>query len=220
MSHDIHPTLSADSWGYARALSLELDFQFQPLLVRVMGEPNLDGKGFKFHRAIGALGLVKPFDWPNWKMGPVTKDVVSTLDDDTAWRHVTRIVRSDRICEGNFDGHVANGTLTALVRHIHLLRRTENGRPLNFPMLDDGSVEPGIRLVSETDSTIGYTTGAWKTCDADSCSRWSVEIQLLNGARQFRCSEQWHFVYDTMEMYQLPHPPHVPQFRARPSARL
>ena len=66
MTPTIHPTLAADKWGRARSLSFALDEGFEPLMVQVMGLPNLNGMSHNFHMALGALGLVKPFDWMKW----------------------------------------------------------------------------------------------------------------------------------------------------------
>ena len=203
MRRDIHPTLAADKWGYARALSLRLDHQFQALQEEPMGLPNVDGDGFKFHMAIGALGIVKPFDWMKWGEPHITTDAVPTLDDDSAWRHVTRIVRSERFCEGTFDACVRDGSLTALIRHLYLLRCTENGRPLGFPMFNDGTVEPGIRLAGIFAGTYGYTTGRTNLCDEDGCGRWSIEVQSTEAERKWYCSMLWHYVQATDEMYTL-----------------
>ena len=203
MTPNLHPTLAADKWGRARALSFALDEGFEPLLVQVMGLPNLNGNGHHFHMALGALGLVKPFDWMKWDAPALTRELVPTLDDDTAWRHVTRVVRCERFCEGTFDAHIRNGSLTALLRHLYTIRCTENGRPLNFPMFSDGSVEQGLRLVGFNLGTIGHTTGRHDVCGQPECSRWSVELELSNGRRQYWCSDNWHYVHGAEELFIL-----------------
>ena len=219
MTPTIHPTLAADKWGRARALSCALDEGFEPLMVQVMGLPNVNGMSFNFHMALGALGLVKPFDWMKWDVPALTKEMVPTLDDDTAWRHVTRVVRSERFFEGNFDAHIRNGSLTALLRHLYILRCTENGRPLNFPMFSDGSVEPGLRLVGFSQGTIGHTTGRHEVCAQPDCSRWSVELEVHNGLRQYWCSDNWHYVQGAEELFILQSWSHRKKRRTRPTRK-
>lgn len=219
MNTDIHPTVNADAWGRARALSLVLDSTFEPLLVEVMGLPHLNGMGHKFHMALGALGLIRPFSWTTWGAPGLTRDMVPTLDDDDAWRHITRIVRSERFCEGVFDSHVQDGSLTSLLRHIYFLRCTDNGRPSHLPLFNDGSVEPGIRLATVRGTTMGHSTGRHNTCNESGCSRWSIEIELSNTDRVEVCSELWHYVAATDEMYLLPKNRHRHIMATRPTAR-
>ena len=184
----IDPVVQADTWGLARALSFQLDHQYQPLMPQPLGLPDVKGNGFSFHAAIGALGIVAPFNWPEWKEPHIEKELVEFLDDDTAWRHVTRIVRSERFCEGNFDACVRDGSLTALVRHLYFLRYTDNGRPWTLPAFHDGTVEPGIRLVGTDGVTTGHTTGRSSVCVVDGCGRWSIRPSWQGVPRARRTS--------------------------------
>ena len=220
MNTDIHPTLNAEKWGRARALSLLLDFTFEPLLVEVMGLPHVNGMGHQFHMALGALGLIKPFDWTHWGAPGLTTDMVPSLDDDASWRHITRIVRSERFCEGVFDSHIRDGSLTALLRHMYIMRCTDNGRPLDIPTFNDGSVEPGIRLATVKGTTMAHSTGRHGTCREVGCSRWTIEVELSNTDRVEVCSELWHYVAATDEMYRLPKNSHPYIRAAKPTAKL
>lgn len=208
MKHDIHPTIAADRWGNARAISFRLDHEFQSMMPVPLGLPDLGSEGFAFHRAIGALGIVKPFDWMKWGEPHIEKDMVSFLDDEKTWKHITRIVRAERFCEGTFDANVRDGSLTALVRHLYFLRRTDNGRPLQLPMFSDGAVEPGLRLASVKGTTIGHSTGRSATCTEGECERWAIEIEDSDGDRELRCSSLWHYVEATEEMFVLPRARH------------
>ena len=203
MKYDIQPALAADKWGNARAISFRLDREFQAMMPKPLDLPDLGSEGFAFHRAIGALGIVKPFDWTKWGEPHIEKELVSSLDDDTAWRHVTRIIRAERFCEGTFDAHVRDGSLTTLIRHLYFLRCTENGRPTRIPMFEDGSVEMGVRLATVIGTTIGHSTGWSSTCGEAGCGWWTIEIERTDGDREFYCSSLWHYVEATEEMYAL-----------------
>lgn len=66
--------------------------------------------------AVGDLNMVTPFDWPAWKEPwPEAADDVSDLDEELVSKHMTRIVRSDRFIEGNFEGAVRTGLVSWLV---------------------------------------------------------------------------------------------------------
>ena len=65
---------------------------------------------------VGDLNMVAPFDWPGWKEPwPETADDVAGFDAELVSKHMTRIVRSDRFIEGNFEGCARNGLVSWLV---------------------------------------------------------------------------------------------------------
>lgn len=222
MNSDIHPSLAADRWGNVRALCSVLDAANELLAVsEQLRRKETAAWTFDLRMAIGKVGLVKPFDWMKWGEPALTKEAIPDLDDDTAWRHVTRIARADRFMEGVFDQSVASGIMTALLRHIYDLRQTENGVPGSLPMLAEGFVEPGIRTVGVNSRTMGYTTGRIGECPVDGCSVAVVEIDGMHkkSASQWMCLSQFHYVPQTHELFRIPMSSHRMIRDAAPTLR-
>lgn len=68
------------------------------------------------HVVVGELSMVHPFDWPKWKEPwPENADAVAVLDEDMVSKHMTRIVRSNRFIEGNFEAAAKSGLVSHLV---------------------------------------------------------------------------------------------------------
>lgn len=68
------------------------------------------------HTVVGELSMVAPFDWPKWKEPwPENEEAISRMDRDTVSKHMTRIVRSDRFIEGNFEAAARSGLVSRLV---------------------------------------------------------------------------------------------------------
>ena len=68
------------------------------------------------HGVVGDLSMVAPFDWPKWQEPwPDGAEAVARMDRDTVSKHMTRIVRSNRFIEGNFEAAVESGLVSHLV---------------------------------------------------------------------------------------------------------
>lgn len=68
------------------------------------------------HAVVGELSMVAPFDWPKWQEPwPENDEVIARMDRDTVSKHMTRIVRSDRFIEGNFEAAAKSGLVSRLV---------------------------------------------------------------------------------------------------------
>ena len=68
------------------------------------------------HAVVGDLSMVAPFDWPKWKEPwPDGPEAVARMDLDTVSKHMTRIVRSNRFIEGNFEAAATSGLVSHLV---------------------------------------------------------------------------------------------------------
>lgn len=79
-------------------------------------EPGGDKYRGLLHAAVGDLSMVEPFDWPKWgEPWPESADDVARLDKELVSKHMTRIMRSDRFIEGNFEAAVASGLVSWLV---------------------------------------------------------------------------------------------------------
>lgn len=80
------------------------------------------------HAVVGDLSMVEPFDWPKWEEPwPDGPEAVAHMDRDTVSKHMTRIVRSDRFIEGNFEAAATSGLVSHLV--LRWLELTENAVP-------------------------------------------------------------------------------------------
>lgn len=82
------------------------------------------------HAVVGDLSMVAPFDWPKWKEPwPDGPEAVARMDLDTVSKHMTRIVRSNRFIEGNFEAAAASGLVSHLVlRWLELTEPEVPGR--------------------------------------------------------------------------------------------
>jgi Family of unknown function (DUF6508) len=200
------PTLPArvmnNAWARLRALSFAVDVEAATdrRLNRTLGPT--DSLMFSFHMAIGAAGLVRPFSWTTWEAPMLTTDMVPNLNDEMAWKHMTRIVRADRFNEGVFDMYARSGVVTALARHLYELRQTENGWPTDFPVNPDGSVESGIAVMAGRGLIRGATTGHRYRCP-ECNGGWSIECELRGGHVMRVCSRDWHFLADHKEVHML-----------------
>lgn len=68
------------------------------------------------HAVVGELSMVASFDWPKWQEPwPENEAAISRMDRDTVSKHMTRIVRSDRFIEGNFEAAAKSGLVSHLV---------------------------------------------------------------------------------------------------------
>lgn len=68
------------------------------------------------HAVVGDLSMVAPFDWPKWQEPwPDGAEAVARMDLDTVSKHMTRIVRSNRFIEGNFEAAAKSGLVSWLV---------------------------------------------------------------------------------------------------------
>lgn len=82
------------------------------------------------HAVVGELSMVAPFDWPKWKEPwPDGAEAVATMDRDTVSKHMTRIVRSDRFIEGNFEAAAKSGLVSHLVLRWLDLTEPEQAEP-------------------------------------------------------------------------------------------
>lgn len=65
---------------------------------------------------VGDLSMVAPFDWPKWQEPwPETAEAVAQMDKETVGKHMTRIMRSNRFIEGNFEAAAKSGLVSHLV---------------------------------------------------------------------------------------------------------
>ncbi len=219
MVHYIPDYVMNDRWARLRALSFAIDFEaaIDERLKRREGPT--DGLLFRFHMAIGAAGLVRPFPWTQWEAPMLTKAMVQNLNDEMAWKHMTRIVRADRFNEGVFDAYARSGVLTELARHLHELRQTENGWPTDFPVNPDGSVEAGVTVVAGLGRLRGVTNGPRYRCP-ECGGGWSIEVNWPGGRTSRTCSRDWHFLADRQEVRMLNLAPNRTLFRTPvPSVR-
>ena len=88
----------------------------------------------RFHRELGELGWVYPFDWPAWASATDGARLVSDPEAiarasaaDLA-KVLTSIVRGDRFHEGAFAAAFERGTIAAITRRAaELVRELESG---------------------------------------------------------------------------------------------
>ncbi len=219
MTRNLPEYVMNDRWARLRALSFEIDFHSEIDQRLNRARSPIDSLMFPFHMAIGAAGLVRPFDWTTWEAPMLTIEMVPNLNDEMARKHMTRIVRADRFNEGVFDSYARSGVLTALARHLYELRQTENGWPTDFAVNPDGSVESGIALVAGRGVIRGLTNGRRYRCP-ECRGGWSLECELRGGHVVRVCSRDWHFLADRREVRVLNPSPLQQVFRKpRPSVR-
>lgn len=77
--------------------------------------------------ALSAVRLIQPFPWPQWQVGMPTLEEVADLSPEDCIRHITRIVRADRVNEGLFWGWLRSGFIR---RVCEVAREKSNGQPL------------------------------------------------------------------------------------------
>jgi hypothetical protein len=56
-------------------------------------------------------------------------------------------------------------------------------------------------------------------CGQPECSRWSVELELSNGRRQYWCSDNWHYVHGAEELFILQSWSHRKARRPKPTRK-
>jgi hypothetical protein len=200
MTHRLSDPIKNNGWARLRALSFAIDVASGT--DRRLNRPawSSDSLMFPFHMSIGAVGLVRPFSWNTWEAPMLTTEMVANLNDEMAWKHMTRIVRADRFNEGVFASYARAGVLTALARHLYELRKTENGWPSDFPLNPDGSVEPGITVVAGHGKLRAATNGRRHRCP-DCNGGWSIECEFKGGHVLRTCSKNWHYLADRGEVH-------------------
>lgn len=202
MTHHLPAHVMNDTWARLRGLAFAIDFEADVDRRLNRSHGPTDALLFPFRMAIGTAGLVRPFDWTAWGAPMLDTGMVPNLNDEMAWKHMTRIVRADRFNDGVFESYTRSGVTTALARHLFELRTTENGWPTDFPVNPDGSVEAGIDVVVGLGRLRGVTNGRRYRCP-DCGGGWSIEVAWRSGRSSRTCSRDWHFFADRREVRML-----------------
>jgi hypothetical protein len=87
--------------------------------VITLGYPEYCDEWHRVHRALGGVGAVVPFAWPDWPDLPRYRDGadLSPAPAADAVRVITAVVRGERFGDGNIAGALASGVLqSALAR--------------------------------------------------------------------------------------------------------
>ena len=212
MVHHLPDYVMNDPWARVRGLSFAVDFGSDVDRRLNRDTSSTDGLVFRFQMSIGAAGLVRPFPWTKWEAPMLTKETIANLNDEMAWKHMTRIVRADRFNDGVFEWYTRSGVTTALARHLYELRRAENGWPTDYPLNPDGSVEPGTDVVAGLGRLRGITNGRRYRCP-DCDGGWSIEVTWRSTRITRMCSRDWHFFADRQEIRMLNPVPSEKLFR-------
>ena len=77
--------------------------------------------------ALSAVRLIQPFPWPQWQAGMPCIEDVGGLSVEDCIRHITRIVRADRVNEGLLSGWLRSGFIRRL---CEVAWEKSNGQPL------------------------------------------------------------------------------------------
>jgi hypothetical protein len=72
--------------------------------------------------------------------------------------------------------------------------------PAAFPLLDDGSVEEGLRVFSISGAIEGRTTGSRRPCISKGCPGWFIGVRWETGQMMYPCSEGWKYFPDEREV--------------------
>ena len=87
----------------------------------------------RFHRELGALQWIYPFDWPAWAATAEgtrlisDPDAIATASAGDLAKVLTSIIRGDRFHEGAFAAAFERGTIAAITRRAaELLREAES----------------------------------------------------------------------------------------------
>jgi hypothetical protein len=65
--------------------------------------------------------------------------------------------------------------------------------PVEFPILDDGSVVEGLVVWSQSGEIEGRTTGARLPCISYGCPGWFIGVRWETGQLMRICSEGWRY---------------------------
>jgi len=77
-----------------------------------------------FLHQLYALGIVTPFDWPEWqrKEQSYSLDKIATADSVYLRKLLTVLVRKERFCEGTLQWAFQNGVIVAILHRLKQLR--------------------------------------------------------------------------------------------------
>ena len=155
----------------------------------------------KMHRAIAGAGLVRPFNWTEWKVPNPTLDEIPFLSEEDTWKFLTRIVRSDRFMEGNFDAACRAGHVPALaLRAYHHAMLDDEGWPKALPVSEDGYFETGLQCVAKARLVRGKAGRKRTACPDPSCPGWLVSMTWVRFPKRLVCSTRWHYDPDTKSL--------------------
>ncbi len=90
------------------------------LHVTAMGERPSEYGAARILPKFGALNLIQPFDWMNWREPFPSAEQIRLMDLETAIKHITRYCRGERFSEGLLWKGIESGALLGLslvVRH-------------------------------------------------------------------------------------------------------
>lgn len=200
MKEESKAHLLKDRWGKLRYTAAAAEQAV--VLSEVI--PNYGGSFFEFRMAIGAAGLVKPFDWMKWDAPQLTAETATQLNADEVWRHATRILRGDRFCEGLFEAHVRDKSLTALARRAYELSQTEEGWPRTFSELDDIDLETGLVVEGRVRDRNGVTTGFREQRTNSANPGWDFQVLWNDETCTMEDMNEWHLVIPLKTLVQLP----------------
>src|SRR4051812_33762228 len=65
--------------------------------------------------------------------------------------------------------------------------------PAEFPVSEDGTVEEGMVVRSQSGTIEGRTTGARLRCTSTGCPGWFIGVSWETGQRMRPCSEGWRY---------------------------
>jgi len=200
MKDETKVQLLKDRWGKLRYTAAAAE---QAVLISEI-LPNHRASFFEFRMAIGAAGLVKPFDWMKWDEPQLTAEMAARLPQDKVWRHATRILRGDRFCEGLFEAHVRDKSLMALARRAFNLSQTEDGWPRSFSELDDIDLETGLVVEGRIRDRVGVTTGFREQRTNAENLGWDFQVLWNDETCTMEDMNEWHLVVPLKTLVQLP----------------
>ena len=70
------------------------------------------------------------------------------------------------------------------------------GWPADFPLRDDGTVEEGLVVRSQSGTIEGRTTGSRRRCISTGCPGWFIGVRWQTGQLMYPCSEGWRYFPD------------------------
>jgi hypothetical protein len=85
----------------------------------------------RLRRAIGGLGIIVVFPWPDWEGMTRYRSGQGLADAPVAdaARLATAVLRGERFCEGNIEAALDDGTLAAIIQRLR--RWFDHERPLS-----------------------------------------------------------------------------------------